>query len=418
MDQEQEQEQIVNDVYDYLNGQKFTLDRREKIVYNTMKEIIPSHVLNILPSFPTLSRITIKRIARVMLPLIEKLDDKTIEKISDSPLEKLRQIADEVELNVTGNTGKNTYMIADIRNVEKSLSSIPSSMHQDEMKQVLDLRNEMSSYGIDPRETDLDFNTLENFKLLQDIIAKSKDIISSSSDAYQSKGRYGVMKGNTITYGDDVSKMIMNENLYPDEVFFSKFANSSLMQREEISPKEESYLFLVDSSGSMRGDKIIQALAIPLALKKRKKKSNVYVGVFSSTPSRIFSMREFPQLLDDRVLQFSGTNILQALKRAIREINNPWNTPLPSIDKQRLRRIKKIVLITDGIDLGLRNVMETRKVREQLMRNKIELECFLIGENDTMSVKGKELLANVCDTIDVVDVNEFGGIIFKRLENE
>jgi len=173
-----------------------------------------------------------------------------------------------------------------------------------------------------------------------------------------------------VRFGRDLTKITPSALALPDELWWSRFATSTLPVMETKATEHEKFLLLVDKSGSMRDrNKTLWSRAVVLALAMHAKKNHLkcQLAFFDYTVCQdrpIDLLSEFDQALK-WILTLrcgGGTSIDRALRFA---------------DEQTT---SKIIIVTDGEDT----------VRYQPKKELISL--MIEGHNDSLRKASKKYL--------------------------
>ena len=139
-----------------------------------------------------------------------------------------------------------------------------------------------------------------------------------------------------IKFGRDLSRLAPSALALPDELFWYRYATSTLPQLETRVEELERFIVMIDKSGSMHGRKTLWARAVALALAKlaHTQRIEAYCGFFDYEVHRVYDLRrEFPEAL-------------KAILCVVSEGDTSIDTALREADRYRAT----IILITDGED--------------------------------------------------------------------
>ncbi|AON96473.1 von Willebrand domain A (VWA)-containing cochaperone protein [Acidianus two-tailed virus 2] len=275
---------------------------------------------------------------------------------------------------------------------------------------------------------DLNISEGEQNKILQELATQYSEIRSLLGkiatkykgllDFVRNKGesevesRHGAGKGPSATMGDDLSRLFTKEyaklsNPIQQKMFMLDYLNGGLSIHKSEEKKQGDFLFVIDSSGSMQGNKIATALAIPLVThKKYKGKRNILVETFSEKPSPIFNIKNIANVLKSMV--FGGTDIGSAVLYALGNIDKP-DSDYDRKVRESLKKIRTIILLTDGEDEIPDKT--ARQINTLKKKNKLELLCYGID----IGGRGLDTLKKICNEVYAVGSDNFGNIVLKRL---
>jgi len=197
----------------------------------------------------------------------------------------------------------------------------------------------------------------------------------------------------------DFPNILPYQFLYPNEIFDKMLMDKDLKTKQYQSRRKKKQILylLVDVSGSMDGARQVVATSIAVAYIKKaiSEKSIYFFRFFDDKPFELHkvtneqeAIKEVNYLLKNPK-SGGGTNIDQALRRAIKDINDPnllkqenqefgADEGRNALDAEVLYERADILIITDGGD-------DVSVTAEELRQNKIILHTFLIeGSNPTL----------------------------------
>jgi uncharacterized protein with von Willebrand factor type A (vWA) domain len=172
---------------------------------------------------------------------------------------------------------------------------------------------------------------LELLKLFRDISAI--DFTRSPKVA-----PFGSYEG--IRFGRDLAKITPSALALPEELFWYRFATSTLPMVETKATELEEFLLLVDKSGSMRErNKTLWSRAVALALAMHAKKNRLKCQL---------------AFFDDTVCQKKPIDVLTEFDKVLKHILSLKCEGGTSIDRAlkfaEEQGLKKVIIITDGED--------------------------------------------------------------------
>ena len=204
-------------------------------------------------------------------------------------------------------------------------------------------------------------------------------------------------------FGSDLERVVPTELALPDEVFYSKFAESQLLLYERRLKEEEGAIHvLLDKSGSMEGEKIIWAKAVAMALfnKARKENREFYIRFFDEYPHDLVKVPKNVKSEDvlklveyiGKVSAGGGTDITRAIVTATEDIR-----------QGKVKGTSDIILITDGED----EISEEKVLKELKRANANLISIGVRCENPSLKkVSTKFFSVYALNEDDIIQIME------------
>ena len=192
--------------------------------------------------------------------------------------------------------------------------------------------------------------------------------ISTLVEKHRIESNIGECSG--VKYGRNISKMTPTALSLPDEVFWYRFASSTLPITETSSTRMEDFILVVDKSDSMNEkNKTLWSRAVALTLAKLASKGSINAKLI------FFDSNVYPNRPIDLGKRFN-----EALK-TILTLKCEGGTDIDNVLRQVDKYKSTIILITDGED------EVTYKPKSKLISIMIE------GENETLKENSNKYLS-------------------------
>lgn len=222
--------------------------------------------------------------------------------------------------------------------------------------------------------------------IMKSRIMQSEELVESSR---------GIIEG--ITLGNDIERIVISELLLPDDLFFVKFAEGSLLIYRKVMLREKKpILILIDKSSSMEGEKTVIARVLTLLLIKKfiNEGRRVYVRFFTDSLYKPLTL-EPSKTLDEMISLLPY--VLTAACYGETDIDYAIIASINNIQKGIMKDVNHIILVTDGADDIEENIL-----KHYLEKANMKLYTILIkGRNEALEkVSNRFIRINKIDELE------------------
>ena len=248
--------------------------------------------------------------AKFLVNLLDQLKNQLPQNIFEKLLEELNAVEKCEKVLSQFSQSEKDNIIARLTKISKQVKE----NLKDEIREIKNLKEFYAGEGHTLSYQEL--LSLPKIKVDLSKLLRTADEFTSLLRKKLEKFQYGIVSG--VSLGRDLSKLVSIANVYPEEIFWYKYATNSLPQLELGVRKFQSFVIVLDKSGSMRdSNKTEWSRAVALALARFARKYGIksYLVFFDEKPFEIRKLTSKEALNDILTIACDGgTKIDNALK--------------------------------------------------------------------------------------------------------